>query len=138
MAAMRMWRRWILLLTAVIVVTVGWPWRSSSTIVSTLPPQRFFQSVGLAGSGSMVMCRSSAGRVWNIRISRSQSLSLPTISMRAMPLSCAISSHSQVSGIMMRAISFMSLSQSRISGWGTLRDWAATRRSSRTWEISRN
>ena len=51
MAAMRMWRRWILLLTAVIVVTVGWPWRSSSTSVSTLPPQRFFQSVGLAGSG---------------------------------------------------------------------------------------
>ena len=138
MAAIRMWRRWIRLDTAVIVVTVGLPWLSTSVIVSTLPPHRFLKSCGLDGSGSIVMCRSSAGRVPKSRISRNQSLSLPTISIRAMPLSCAISSHSHVSGIMILAIAFMSLSHSRIRGCGILRDWAATRRSASCCSISRN
>lgn len=54
-AAIKIWRRWIRLDTAVIVVTVGLPWLSTSWMVSTLPPQRFLKSCGLDGSGSIVM-----------------------------------------------------------------------------------
>lgn len=64
------WRRFEMHCSVVVAAS---PAVSSSMIVVTLPPHRFLKSVGLSGSGSIVMCRSSSTRVSIVTMSRSQS-----------------------------------------------------------------